>query len=176
VLHDVCRVRLLLLAEDRIAREDRRHDPGREPCLFRGQQLRVVAGAGVAVWLFARRARELLRGRDSVLPRHTVRRPDLQWCILRPALRAEPGVFPHRARRRGRTRPRDGGRLVKYAAVIEYLQDKAVVDAARPAHRAYLTSLVEQNKLFASGPFEDGSGALIIYEADSPDAVAAIMK
>ena len=63
------------------------------------------------------------------------------------------------------------GDVVKYAAVIEYSQDKAKVEAARPAHRAYLTSLVEKNQLFASGPFEDGYGAFIIYEADSPEAV-----
>ena len=60
---------------------------------------------------------------------------------------------------------------MKYAAVIEYLKDKEKVEAARPAHRAYLTSLVEKDQLFASGPFEDGFGALIIYEADSPEAV-----
>jgi uncharacterized protein YciI len=65
---------------------------------------------------------------------------------------------------------------VKYAAVIEYLQDKAIVEAHRPAHRAYLTSLVEKNQLFASGPFDDGYGALIIYEADSPEAVEVLMK
>lgn len=65
---------------------------------------------------------------------------------------------------------------MKYAAVIEYSQDKVLVDTHRPAHRAYLTGLVEQNKLFASGPTEDGYGALIIYEADSPDAVEALMK
>ena len=65
---------------------------------------------------------------------------------------------------------------MKYAAVIEYSQDKAKVEAARPAHRAYLTSLVEKNQLFASGPFEDGYGALIIYDADSPEAVEALMK
>jgi uncharacterized protein YciI len=65
---------------------------------------------------------------------------------------------------------------VKYAAVIEYSQDKAKVEAARPAHRAYLTGLVEKDQLFASGPFEDGSGALIIYEADSPEAVEALMR
>ena len=65
---------------------------------------------------------------------------------------------------------------MKYAAVIEYLQDKATVEAARPAHRAYLTSLLEKGQLFASGPFEDGYGALIVYEADSPEAVDAIMK
>lgn len=65
---------------------------------------------------------------------------------------------------------------MKYAAAIEYSQDKARVDAARPAHRAYLTSLIETDQLFASGPFEDGSGALIVYEADSPEAVEALMK
>jgi uncharacterized protein YciI len=65
--------------------------------------------------------------------------------------------------------------VVKYAAVIEYSQDKAKVEAARPAHRAYLTSLVEKNQLFASGPFDDGPGALIIYEADSLEAVEALM-
>jgi uncharacterized protein YciI len=45
-----------------------------------------------------------------------------------------------------------------------------------PAHRAYLTSLMEKNQLFEAGPFEDGWGALIIYEADSPDGVEALMK
>jgi len=65
---------------------------------------------------------------------------------------------------------------VKYAAVVEYSQDKAMIEATRPAHRAYLTCLVEKNQLFASGPFEDGFGALIIYEADSLAAVEALMR
>lgn len=65
---------------------------------------------------------------------------------------------------------------MKYAAVIEYSQDKAKVEAARPAHRAYLSKLLEKNQLFSAGPFEDGFGALIIYEADSPEAVDALMK
>lgn len=65
---------------------------------------------------------------------------------------------------------------MKYAAVIEYSQDAPKVDAARPAHRAYLAGLIEKNQLFASGPFADGYGALIIYEADSPEAVEALMK
>ena len=65
---------------------------------------------------------------------------------------------------------------MKFAAMIEYSQDKAKVDAARPAHRAYLTSLIEKNQLFASGPFEDGWGALIIYEAESLEGVDALMS
>jgi len=65
---------------------------------------------------------------------------------------------------------------MKYAASIEYLQDAAVVEAHRPAHRAYLTSLLERGKLFASGPYADGSGALIVYEADTPEEADAILK
>jgi uncharacterized protein YciI len=65
---------------------------------------------------------------------------------------------------------------VKYAAVIEYSRDTAKVEAARPAHRAYLAGLVEKNQLFASGPFEDGWGALIIYEAESQEAAEALMQ
>jgi len=52
---------------------------------------------------------------------------------------------------------------MKFAALIEYSQDQALVSAHRPAHRAYLTSLVEKNQLFASGPTEDNYGALIVY-------------
>ena len=65
---------------------------------------------------------------------------------------------------------------MKYATSIQYLQDAAIVDAHRPAHRAYLTSLLEKGQLFASGPYADGSGALIVYEADTPDAAEALLK
>jgi uncharacterized protein YciI len=65
---------------------------------------------------------------------------------------------------------------MKFAASIEYLQDAAVVEAHRPAHRAYLTSLLDQGKLFASGPYADGTGALIVYEAASPEAAEALLK
>ncbi len=65
---------------------------------------------------------------------------------------------------------------MKYAALIEYSQDQALVSAHRPAHRAYLTSLIEKNQLFASGPTEDNYGALIVYEADTPEAVEALIK
>jgi uncharacterized protein YciI len=65
---------------------------------------------------------------------------------------------------------------MKFAASIEYLQDAAVVEAHRPAHRAYLTRLLDEGKLFASGPYADGSGALIVYEADTADEVDALMK
>jgi len=65
---------------------------------------------------------------------------------------------------------------MKFAAVIEYITDKDKVDAVRPAHRAYLTSLVEKDQLFGSGPFEDGYGALIIYEAETMEAALALLQ
>lgn len=65
---------------------------------------------------------------------------------------------------------------MKFAAVIEYLQDKAKVAEVRPAHRQYLTSLKEKGQLAASGPFLDDYGALIIYEAATKEEAEAYLK
>lgn len=65
---------------------------------------------------------------------------------------------------------------MKYAAVIEYIQDSAKIDSIRPTHREYLRRLLSEGKLFASGPFEDGYGALIVYEADSPEAAEQLLQ
>jgi uncharacterized protein YciI len=65
---------------------------------------------------------------------------------------------------------------MKYAAIIEYLQDKETVDRVRPEHRQYLAALKAKGQLAVSGPFTDGSGALIVYEADSAEAAEAILK
>ena len=65
---------------------------------------------------------------------------------------------------------------MKYAAIIEYLQDPAKVEASRPPHRAYLTTLKEKGQLALAGPFADGSGALIVYEAATPEEAEALLK
>jgi uncharacterized protein len=65
---------------------------------------------------------------------------------------------------------------VKYAAIIEYLQDRATVEQHRPVHRQYLASLRDRGQLAVSGPFADGSGALIVYEAGSAEAAEALLK
>lgn len=65
---------------------------------------------------------------------------------------------------------------MKFAATIEYVADADRVNATRPAHRAYLTSLVEKDQLFASGPFEDAPGALIVYEAATAEAAEALLR
>ncbi len=65
---------------------------------------------------------------------------------------------------------------MKYAAIIEYLQDKAKVSELRPVHRQYLTSLKEKGRLVACGPFTYDSGALIIYEADSKEEAEKLLQ
>jgi uncharacterized protein YciI len=65
---------------------------------------------------------------------------------------------------------------MKFAAVIEYTQDKAKVAEVRPVHRQYLVSLREKGQLVASGPFTDDSGALIIYEAPGRDEAEKLLQ
>jgi uncharacterized protein YciI len=65
---------------------------------------------------------------------------------------------------------------MKFAAVIEYLQDAERVGRVRPVHRQYLAGLKANGQLAASGPFADGTGALIVYEADTAEAAEALLK
>jgi uncharacterized protein len=65
---------------------------------------------------------------------------------------------------------------MKFAAVIAYTQDKAKVEAIRPAHRQYLSKLKEEGKLAIAGPFMDNYGALIVYEAESADLAESYLN
>jgi uncharacterized protein YciI len=65
---------------------------------------------------------------------------------------------------------------MKYAAIIEYITDAEKVQSIRPVHREYLSKLKEQGKLAASGPFQDGSGALIIYETETAEDAEALVR
>lgn len=65
---------------------------------------------------------------------------------------------------------------MKFAAMIEYISDKDKIESLRPTHRQYLRSLIEQGKLAISGPFTDGWGALIVYEASSAEEAEAILE
>jgi len=51
---------------------------------------------------------------------------------------------------------------------IHYIDDASAVAATRPAHREYMKWLLDTGRLAAGGPFEDGTGALFVYEVDSP--------
>ncbi len=45
----------------------------------------------------------------------------------------------------------------------------------RPAHLAYLEPMSRAGKIFLAGPFTDGSGSLIVVEADSREEVWALV-
>lgn len=65
---------------------------------------------------------------------------------------------------------------MKFAAIIEYSQDKAKIAEFRPIHRQYLASLKEKGQLAASGPFTDDYGALIVYEAATKEEAESYLK
>ena len=59
--------------------------------------------------------------------------------------------------------------------------DPDVLNLTRPDvvldfHRQYLAGLRERGQLAASGPFADDSGALIIYEAASPEEAEKLLQ
>ncbi len=57
---------------------------------------------------------------------------------------------------------------------VHYSYSAATVparDELRPVHRAWLSGLVDAGVVRTSGPYTDGSGALIVVEADDADAV-----
>ena len=64
---------------------------------------------------------------------------------------------------------------MRWAAWHEYAADPDLVQATRPAHRAYLTTLLDAGQLAYAGPFEDGSGALIVYECGSRDEAEGLI-
>jgi uncharacterized protein YciI len=64
---------------------------------------------------------------------------------------------------------------MKYAAIIEYLNDPEKVQSIRPVHRQYLAQLRELGQLAVSGPFTDGTGALIVYEAASAEEAEKLL-
>jgi uncharacterized protein len=65
---------------------------------------------------------------------------------------------------------------VKFAAIIEYVQDATKVQAVRPTHRQYLTTLKDKGQLVLAGPFTDGSGSLIVYEAATVEEAEALLQ
>ncbi len=53
---------------------------------------------------------------------------------------------------------------------VEYVYDpdqEGLRAEHRPEHRAWLEGLVEQGRVLASGPFADGSGALLVFSSET---------
>jgi uncharacterized protein YciI len=64
---------------------------------------------------------------------------------------------------------------MKYVAIAKYTPDATTIAKARPAHREYLTGLMEQGKLVISGPFAGDGGAILVYEAENPEQVETMI-
>ncbi len=62
-----------------------------------------------------------------------------------------------------------------WAALIRYGNPDKIKEV-RPVHRQYLSALRERGKLWASGPFVDDSGALIIYQAESEEEARQLIE
>lgn len=64
--------------------------------------------------------------------------------------------------------------MVKAATFFQYANQDKIAEV-RPVHREYLAKLKENGQLWASGPFEDDSGALIIYEVENLEDAEALI-
>lgn len=56
---------------------------------------------------------------------------------------------------------------MKYFAAMLYILDEEKNRTLRPRHLAFLDEQDSHGKIFARGPFTDGSGGLVIYSASS---------
>ncbi|WP_067813012.1 YciI family protein [Nocardia inohanensis] len=45
----------------------------------------------------------------------------------------------------------------------------------RPAHRAFLNNLVDEGTILTSGPYTDGTGALILFRAENIETVEKLL-
>jgi uncharacterized protein len=64
---------------------------------------------------------------------------------------------------------------MKFVAVFRY-DNKGKIPEIRPQHREYLGELHSEGKIWASGPFTDDSGALIVYEVESEQGAKSLIE
>lgn len=69
-----------------------------------------------------------------------------------------------------------GGEKMKYFAVFLPMKDVEKSKAHRADHLAYIQEQFEEGRIFAKGPFVDGSGGLVIYQANTIEEVEEIVK
>lgn len=65
---------------------------------------------------------------------------------------------------------------MKYFAAILHLLDQEKNVTLRPEHLAFLKAQEAQGRIFARGPFADGSGGLVIYIAASEEAARELAE
>ena len=65
---------------------------------------------------------------------------------------------------------------MKFAAIIEYGDDRAKVKEFHPAHREYLRQFLENGQLRAAGPFADDAGALWVLDTENAGQAEEIVR
>ncbi|QFZ23775.1 YciI family protein [Saccharothrix syringae] len=65
--------------------------------------------------------------------------------------------------------------MARFAVELVFSEDQEGRLAARPAHREYLAGLVERGVLLLSGPWEDQTGALLVYEVADEDELRSVL-
>ncbi|WP_026909248.1 YciI family protein [Paucisalibacillus globulus] len=65
---------------------------------------------------------------------------------------------------------------MKYFAVFLPMKDEEKSKKYRPEHLTFLQEKLESGYIFAKGPFVDGAGGLVIYQAESLEQVETMVK
>ncbi|MCE5289494.1 MAG: YciI family protein [Nocardiaceae bacterium] len=61
---------------------------------------------------------------------------------------------------------------------VQYTYTEATIparDTHRPAHRSYLRDLANEGAVLSSGAYPDGSGALLLFRAESDEAMRELV-
>lgn len=69
---------------------------------------------------------------------------------------------------------KESGPVAIFAVMISY-GDRELKDQVRPAHREFLQARFDEGVLVESGPFLDDSGALLVYEVETEEALYEIL-
>ncbi|MER7080463.1 hypothetical protein SAMN02982929_05440 [Saccharopolyspora kobensis] len=65
--------------------------------------------------------------------------------------------------------------MARFVVDLVYGEDQEHRLQVRPAHREYCRELADRGVLLAGGPFTDGAGAQIVYEAADRDELKAVL-
>lgn len=67
--------------------------------------------------------------------------------------------------------------MTVFAATYDYAPEhRDAREENKPRHREWLTEQVAAGRVLTVGPFTDGSGALLVVEADSADDARALLE
>ncbi|MEY4451661.1 MAG: hypothetical protein RLZZ380_782 [Actinomycetota bacterium] len=66
--------------------------------------------------------------------------------------------------------------MPNFAVTYQYVEDQNLVNEIRPIHREWLTAQLAAGSLLASGPMVNRPAALLIWNAESIDALSELLE